>query len=223
MHEKHREAAAVEGRPASERERQAAGRWCSVGAWTGMSIKYRDSCRRATHSFILLARSALQLKPIFESPSSIHTVKARVHAVRLQGYRSHQRVLQGEIVLLLPDRRFATPKSIKECCLFNEGHTVGDSVTIFNMGYTHQRILPQHCTLSWMGALMAYTKSPNAKESKTKCPSDTAISGYVLTSFYDTRMPTRTYFSTPFHLFSTWSQCKTGKHTPCRYQLEYWC
>jgi len=35
-------------------------------------------------------------------------------------------------VLLLADRRFVTPKSIKECCLSNEGHTVGDSVTIFN-------------------------------------------------------------------------------------------
>jgi len=43
-------------------------------------------------------------------------------------------------VLPLPDRRFVTPKSMKECCLFNKGHTEGDvcqkyglgSATVFN-------------------------------------------------------------------------------------------
>ena len=181
MHDKHREVAAVEGRPTSEREWQAAGRGRSVGAWTGMSIKCTDSCRRATTaSYSSQEGLCSRSRYLRVLVAYIQWRQEFTQYPSLQGYRSHQRVLQGEIVLLLADRQFVTPKSIKECCLFNKGHTEGDSVTIFNMGYTHQRTLPQCCTLSWMGALMSYTKSPNAKESKTKRPSDTAISGYVL-------------------------------------------
>ena len=54
MHEKHREAAAVEGRPASERERQAAGQWCM--AWVS-SVE--------THA---------------EEPQQLHTPRKKVSA-----------------------------------------------------------------------------------------------------------------------------------------------
>ena len=197
MHDKHREVAAVEGRPTSEREWQAAGRGRSVGAWTGMSIKCTDSCRRATtasySSQEVLCSQSRYLRVLV---AYIQWRQEFTQYPSVQGYRSHQRVLQGEIVLLLADRQFVTPKSIKECCLFNEGHTEVDSVSIHGI-HSPKNLTPMLYTLL-NGRIDVIHRDPNAKESKTKRPFDTAISGYVLTSVYVTRMPTRTHFRTHF-------------------------